>query len=859
VNTNIVGGTGNDTITGGTGADTLYGGRGNDTINGGSGNDTIYGGTGSNTLNGGAGNDTIYANNAKIDLVSGSFGSFNSWWLDASDINGNGTRLLSGDSISSWYNKYTGLEGGWDSASPTQSTSANMPTYQITSNGHGMVYFDGNDVLSTALLQVYADMTVYVVAAATANAGGTTHTVLDARYNFVSATQSSSNTWQDTTNSSIGTDSVTLSAPKILGIQVSGNTDTFYSDGVSMGTVASGTAAGTMGTIGAGIASNGSTIQNYFTGDVYDVFISRNPLSSTNRMALEEYYALKYGVALNGVAQGITTLTGGTGADTFVFTNASYSGVGSGNRDIITDFNTSESDKISFDGMNVSYIGTAAFDGVTNRLRYTTSGSDLVFQIDFNGDGVADYEIQLNNMASITTAYMQNFTDRTSAQSFTLTNSTDTMIGSALADTYTTTNANFGAVDALSAGGGTDTLIFSDAATITSSQLTYKSGIDVIQFNADGNSVTFNSSTADRFIYLSDSHVLTLNNGTHTITSLTVTTGTITSGTVKVGGTGQVTLADGVNNTIYAADGVNTHIAGGTGNDTIIGGTGSDTFSGGAGVDTLTGGTGDDTFAWTNTAHSGVGSGNRDIITDFKQSSGSYSAFEHDVIDVSSLNLTYIGNNNFNAGNSNELRWYNDGSGHTIVQYSAGGDTTADMEIQLNGTISLTADDFVGVTYSSALAQTMLFTGAADTYTGTTADDHFQVLAAQLGNFNKAADSIDGGTGVNSLIVTDHGLNFDFTQLTTAAPEIKNIERISLAGDGNAAGNQITLSAAIAAAITDSTHNLFVSGDSHDTVHLGDGIGSWTNQGSASYYGATYTHYHTSTVDLYIQNGIQVT
>ena len=51
---NIIGGSGNDTITGGSGANIIAGGLGNDTINGGAGADTIEGEAGDDTLNGGA-------------------------------------------------------------------------------------------------------------------------------------------------------------------------------------------------------------------------------------------------------------------------------------------------------------------------------------------------------------------------------------------------------------------------------------------------------------------------------------------------------------------------------------------------------------------------------------------------------------------------------------------------------------------------------------------------------------------------------------------------------------------------------------------------------------------------------------
>jgi Ca2+-binding RTX toxin-like protein len=68
---NVVGGSGNDTLTGdawqnvldgGAGNDSLGGKAGYDTLNGGTGNDSMIGGTGVDTLNGGEGSDSIAGN-----------------------------------------------------------------------------------------------------------------------------------------------------------------------------------------------------------------------------------------------------------------------------------------------------------------------------------------------------------------------------------------------------------------------------------------------------------------------------------------------------------------------------------------------------------------------------------------------------------------------------------------------------------------------------------------------------------------------------------------------------------------------------------------------------------------------------
>ncbi|WP_277759234.1 M10 family metallopeptidase C-terminal domain-containing protein [Pseudomonas sp. A34-9] len=96
---------------------------------------------------------------------------------------------------------------------------------------------------------------------------------------------------------------------------------------------------------------------------------------------------------------GIDTLIGGTGADTFVFAAVNEMGIGA-NRDVITDFNSLQGDKIDltkFDanllsaGVNgFSFIGANAFTGA-GQLRFV----DHVLSGNVSGNAGADFEIQL--------------------------------------------------------------------------------------------------------------------------------------------------------------------------------------------------------------------------------------------------------------------------------------------------------------------------------------------------------------------------------------------------------------------------------------------------------------------------------
>ena len=76
---NVLGGSGNDSITGSTAANELDGGTGNDTITGGSGDDLIDGGAGNDRIIGGIGNDTLDGESG-IDQVDGGAGTNTCFW-----------------------------------------------------------------------------------------------------------------------------------------------------------------------------------------------------------------------------------------------------------------------------------------------------------------------------------------------------------------------------------------------------------------------------------------------------------------------------------------------------------------------------------------------------------------------------------------------------------------------------------------------------------------------------------------------------------------------------------------------------------------------------------------------------------
>ncbi|MDA7424683.1 calcium-binding protein [Thalassococcus lentus] len=111
---------------------------------------------------------------------------------------------------------------------------------------------------------------------------------------------------------------------------------------------------------------------------------------------------------------GADIMTGGDDAgrrDRYIYFNAAESGVGDGNRDVITDFVAGE-DRIELSRIDADitqgfkqgfdFIGDAAFSGTGGELRYEQVGGNTIVQADRDGDGAADFEIELTGTMDLT-------------------------------------------------------------------------------------------------------------------------------------------------------------------------------------------------------------------------------------------------------------------------------------------------------------------------------------------------------------------------------------------------------------------------------------------------------------------------
>lgn len=140
-------------------------------------------------------------------------------------------------------------------------------------------------------------------------------------------------------------------------------------------------------------------------------------------------------------------------------------------------------------------------------------------------------------------------------------------------------------------------------------------------------------------------------------------------------------------NDMLTGDGFANVLTGAGGADVLVAGAGNDTLNGGVKGDTLDGGAGSDTFVYNALTDSNAAFG-IDRINWFVPA--------EDVIDLRAIDpitggtddaFFYLGTAAF-TGTRPELRWYNE-AGNTIIELRRTGMVSDDMEIVLNGTLTL--------------------------------------------------------------------------------------------------------------------------------------------------------------------------
>lgn len=407
----LFGGSGNDLIFAGGGRNYVDGGDDNDTIYGGSGNELLAGGAGDDYVSGGAGDDVIYGGTAALAtskaFVDANFGSITYTYNGANDTSVTAVTITGSNYL---YETLTGtgndyLDGG-----------AGNDTIFGQDGNDTLIGGDGNDTLVGG-----ADADVLNGGAGTDTASYATST----SGVVVNMVNTSANTGDAVGDTYIGIENILGTNYNDTLVGDSGNNaingatgnDTLIGGAGAdklIGGIGSDTASYATSTAGVTVnlltpASNTGDAK----GDTYDGI--ENILGTNYNDNLSGDSGANIINAANGTdtlygAGGADRLTGGAGADTFV-----YKAVGESSLttfDTLTDFITTQSDKINLSAIDANsntsandafvFIGTSAFTGVADQLRYQVSSSGTDILADTNGDMTADLKIHLSIAQTLT-------------------------------------------------------------------------------------------------------------------------------------------------------------------------------------------------------------------------------------------------------------------------------------------------------------------------------------------------------------------------------------------------------------------------------------------------------------------------
>ena len=521
----VIGGLGDDVITGDGEGNGIVGGAGNDTILGLGGADGLAGGAGDDIIGGGAGNDVIGGGDG-ADILTGGLGAdtvLGGLGVDTLIGGAGDDSLLGGGGVDTLAYVSTTLGVTVDLGAGTASGSE-IGTDSI-SGIENVVGGSGDDTLT----------------------GDAVANVLDG------------GTGSDTADYSGETLSVSVD-------------------------LSAGTASGT--DIGVDTLS---AIENVIGGSGADTFVGdalANSLNGGAGLDTVDYSSTTLGVAVNltaGTATGTETggdslslienVIGGSGADTFVGDSGANSLNGGAGLD------------------TVDYSSTTL--GVTANLSTgAASGSEI---------------------GSDTLSAIENIIGGSGA---------DSLTGDALANTLTGGAGN----DVVAGAGGNDVLI---AATGL--------GDDSYDGGAGVDTLTFASATNSVFVNVNAGLATGVDIGADTFSTIEVViggagadviAGTADADTLFGSGGDDLLLGVGGADTLDGGAG-NDSLLGGTGNDTLLGGDGADLLQGGVGVNNLIGGAGNDSLAGNVRGQNdlGIGGGDNDLNrADYSAATGAINA-----------------------------------------------------------------------------------------------------------------------------------------------------------------------------------------------------------------------------------------
>ncbi|MCP9481908.1 M10 family metallopeptidase C-terminal domain-containing protein [Shimia sp. CNT1-13L.2] len=563
---NVIGGSGNDSITGDGNNNVLQGGLGNDTLNGGAGVDKLYGEDGNDVLSigfGGAGH--LADGGAGIDTVDFSYGSSN--WAISLVSN---TAMIGATN----YADLVSIENVVGSGG-SDSIAGNADANEL-SGGAGADLLNGgagNDTLNGNA----GNDTLNGEAGDDSLLGGTDNDSLDGGADNDTLSGGDGN---DTLLGGLGNDSLLGDANNDSLDGGDGNDTLNGGDGVDT----------LMGGIGNDNLTGGSGTDHIYGG------------------------------------AGNDTASGGAGNDYFYFTAADVGTIEAVYGGDDTDYMILNGAGVfDFRGLNTTYVETIRFDADGSNVDKTLrlSGKELdgatelkTIMIDGNDNVGSDDTIQIDltnyviaDLSGWTFVDWNNFNpgDRIIINGDA---SNETIIGSSQNDEI---NAG-GGINTVDGGDGDDDITFS-AVTIGGS---FDGGLGIDHLDASGTSwladITFNLGTGfvtegganrDALANIENvtvgGHASVIGDGANNEIIATSPTGnnSLVGGfgdDTLSGGGGDDTLDGGVDDDLLNGGDGNDVLDGSSGTDTIFGGDGNDTLFGGSQSDSLNGGAGDDLF-----------------------------------------------------------------------------------------------------------------------------------------------------------------------------------------------------------------------------------------------------------------------
>ncbi len=626
---------GTDTLNGLAGDDRLYGGAGTDTLNGGDGYDYLQGGNGNDTLNGGNDNDFLDGGTG-ADAMSGGEGN-DTFVID--DVNGTRDTANGGNGV----DKITASTVSLDLAD-----TAYIAVENASLTGGANLNLAGNDLANVL----------------TGNTGNNT---LDGGINI----EVGGVLPGDVMIGGAGNDVYVVNQIEDIVIEKLNEgidrveTDLTYILGAHLENLTLTGAAIVDGT--------GNTLDNLLEGNSAD-----NILDGVSGLdtAVFTGAASDHSFDLNGSGQ-VTVSSVDDGNDTVI----NIDKLRFGNTDYTLVAGTSVANTLnSINGRNI-LVGGGGVDtlvAVSDNVRDIMDGGA--------GSDTANYSAYTAGLTVSLGAAAPIIVGGSGSNN----NNSDVLvnienfIGGAGNDTIT----GSGGANVLSGGGGNDTFIYNmnGGADVIDGGAQNAGGFDVLNVNG-----TAGNDTLD-----------VIWNGT----SITGFEGGSVTGVERVnallaGGTGDTLSYNGSSSSVMVNLGTTVasgffnftgieNVTGGSANDSLTGNGGANILNGGGGADTLTGGAGNDTFDFNNISETGVGAGNRDIITVFELSN----AAGGDVIDLSGIDAISGGANNAFALTATggtgaftalgQLRYFNDGT-NTFIEGNTTGTNAADFQIQVNG------------------------------------------------------------------------------------------------------------------------------------------------------------------------------